>query len=300
MKRRVLGRTGLEVSEIGLGTVEIGLEYHLPGAGSQRPSRAEAERILHGALDLGINLIDTARAYGDSEAIIGEVLAGRRAEFILCSKVEAAAEDEDAVMRSVEASCAKLRTDCIDVMFLHRASLEVLERGATTAGLMQAREKGLIRFAAASTYGPDEAERALDDGRFDCLQIAYNALDRWPELSLFERCLNQGVGIVARSVLLRGILTDRPEPLPPALSGVASAAASLAGQGMPLAELAYRYVLNAPAVSVALVGAAHHREVAAAAGFADAGPLPPGFVSTVRAVSLADPRQLDPRTWPTA
>ena len=88
MNYRRLGRTGLRVSEIGLGTVELGLDYGVPVAGEHlRPPEEHAARLLNRALDLGVNFIDTARAYGASEEIIGRALKGRRNEYILASKL---------------------------------------------------------------------------------------------------------------------------------------------------------------------------------------------------------------------
>jgi len=81
MRYRTLGRTGLQVSEIGLGTVELGLNYGMPVAGEHlRPSEEHAARLLNRALDLGVTFVDTARAYGASEEVIGRALAGRRGE----------------------------------------------------------------------------------------------------------------------------------------------------------------------------------------------------------------------------
>src|SRR5215472_2980852 len=88
MRYRPLGRTGFNVSEISLGTVEIGMAYGIAEDGeSPPPDEAEASKLLHGALDFGVNLIDTARAYGESETIIGRALRDRRKEFFLVSKV---------------------------------------------------------------------------------------------------------------------------------------------------------------------------------------------------------------------
>lgn len=88
MNYRRLGRTNLQVSEISLGTVELGMDYGIPVQGEQRrPSEADAARTLNCALDLGVNLIDTARAYGNSEAIIGRALKSRRNEYILATKI---------------------------------------------------------------------------------------------------------------------------------------------------------------------------------------------------------------------
>src|SRR5260370_13235714 len=89
MQRRILGRTRISASEISLGTVELGIDYGIAAGGEiLRPAADEAARLLHRALDLGINLIDTARAYGESEDIIGRALEARRSEFHLVSKVQ--------------------------------------------------------------------------------------------------------------------------------------------------------------------------------------------------------------------
>src|SRR5262249_35380627 len=89
MRRRVLGRTSIPASEISLGTVELGMDYGIAAAGETlRPDEAEAARLLHHALDLGINLIDTAPAYGNSEEIIGRAISSRRSQFYLVSKVQ--------------------------------------------------------------------------------------------------------------------------------------------------------------------------------------------------------------------
>ena len=100
MKFRRLGRTSLQVSEIGLGTVELGLEYGIAeGQPVQCRPRDDAARVLNQALDSGINFIDTARAYGVSEEIIGWALKARRKEFILASKVEAKVRSREQALK---------------------------------------------------------------------------------------------------------------------------------------------------------------------------------------------------------
>ena len=128
MRYKRLGRTGFEVSQISLGTVEIGMDY---GITSSRPVEAEAARLLHRALDLGINFIDTARVYGEAEAIIGRAIAERRKEFVLVSKVLPFDEEplKSRVRDSVHESLRLLRTDFLDVLMIHSAPLAVIERG---------------------------------------------------------------------------------------------------------------------------------------------------------------------------
>src|SRR5579872_5720532 len=112
MRNRILGRTGLAISELSLGTVELGLAYGIAAPGETlKPGEQQAAALLHTALDRGINLIDTARAYGESERIIGRVLKSRRREFVLLSKVRPGRAEE--VRRSVRESLSNLQTDVI-------------------------------------------------------------------------------------------------------------------------------------------------------------------------------------------
>jgi aryl-alcohol dehydrogenase-like predicted oxidoreductase len=91
---RRLGRTGLQVSALALGTVELGLEYGIAMPGELgRPSEAEASRLVHAAIDNGINLVDTARSYGESEAVLGRILRGRRDQVVLATKVRTQMDD---------------------------------------------------------------------------------------------------------------------------------------------------------------------------------------------------------------
>ena len=160
MNRRRLGRTNLEVSEISLGTVEIGLDYGIPVAGEERlPSRGAAERLLNCALDLGCNLIDTARAYGASEEIIGHALKSRRHEYTLATKVlhyEQEGLDGAALRRAIEGSVAEslhaLQTDVLDIVHVHSATVEVIRRGEIAAILQDLRQQGYLRFIGATTY----------------------------------------------------------------------------------------------------------------------------------------------------
>jgi len=195
MKYRRLGRTDLEVSEVGLGTVENGMRYGMAEEGGlEKPSREQAARLLNQALDGGINYIDTARAYGDSEEFIGWALKSRRREYILASKVVCATEGSgpyqahitraslrDHVTSSVQESLRMLQTDVIDLMQLHSASVDHIRRGELVGYLQEFQKAGSIRFLGVTTYGEEAALAALEDGRYDCIQIAYNALDREPE-----------------------------------------------------------------------------------------------------------------------
>ncbi len=233
MELRTLGRTGLLVSGISLGTVEIGLDYGIgPDGQARRPPESDAHRLLHRALDLGVNFIDTARAYGESEAIIGRSIRDRRHEYVLCSKVLAYANESGQALRhkvteSVDTSLRELATDTIDIMMIHSAPTDVLQRGDLLAVLQDLKQAGKFRFIGASVYGEQAARHAIESGGFDCLQVAYSALDRRPEDCVWPQALQCDVGIVARSVLLKGVLTPRHRYLPEQLSILREAADQL-------------------------------------------------------------------------
>ena len=309
MNYRRLGRTGLLVSEISLGTVELGMDYGIPvGDEHRRPAEADAARLLNRALDLGVNFIDTARAYGASEEVIGRALKTRRREVILCSKVAPPPADVhgQALAHHVRASIAEslraLQTDYLDVLKIHSASAEEIRRGEMIAAMLDAVQAGYVRFVGASTYGEEAPLLALADGRYDCLQIAYSAVDRRPEARILPLAQQKDVGIVVRSVLLRGALSHRYTLLPPQLGELKAAIAQLdalrGSEASCLPELAYRYVLAHPAVSTALVGTARLGELEEVVGFAGHPPLPAELVAAIRQIVVKDEDQLHPGKWP--
>jgi len=310
MNYRRLGRTGLRISEIGLGTVELGLDYGVPVAGEHlRPPEEHAARLLNRALDLGVNFIDTARAYGASEEIIGRALKGRRNEYILATKLAPIREDgqsdgelAEQVKASIAESLRMLQTDVIDLLQLHWAPADVIAKGRVLAAAREAQRAGQVRFIGASTYGEEAPLAALADGGYDTLQVAYNLADKTLEAQVLPLAQQQGVGIIVRSVLLRGVLTHRHHLLPEPLAELRSAIAELSrladAEGCSLPEMAYRFVLAHPAVTTALVGTARSEELEAALAFAGKEPLPPALVAAIRQVIVSDRNQLNPGTWP--
>jgi len=308
---RCLGRTGLQVSEIGLGTVEIGLDYGVPVAGEHlRPFEEWAAHLLHRALDLGVNFIDTARAYGASEEVIGRALKTRRHEYILASKLAPIREEgqsdrklREQVKASIGESLRALQTDVIDLLQLHHAPVEVVRRGRVLEAVQEAQKAGYVRFIGASTYGEEAPLAVLEDGRYDTLQVAYNLADRQLEERVLPLAQEKNVGVIVRSVLLRGVLTHRYAFIPDQLAELRAAIAQLNGlvgeEVGSLPEMAYRFVLAHPAVNTALVGTSRLEELQAALEFASRGPLPPALLARIRAIVVADRDQLNPSTWPT-
>jgi 1-deoxyxylulose-5-phosphate synthase len=310
MDYRILGRTGLRVSALALGTVELGLDYGVPVAGEHlRPSEGSAALLLNQALDLGINFIDTARGYGASEEVIGRGLRGRRSEYILAGKLAPIHDEElsdgelnERVKASLAESLRNLQTDCIDLLQIHHAPAGLIRRGRVVAAMQEAQAAGYCRYIGASTYGEEAALAVLEDGRFDTLQIAYNLIDRHLEQRVLPLTQQKNIGVVVRSVLLRGVLTHRYTLIPDQLAELRSAIGQMDALVGPAAaslpEMAYRYVLGQPGISTALVGTSRLEELQAALDYANPGPLPPDLQARIRAVTIGDLNQCNPGTWP--
>lgn len=310
MKQLRLGRTDLVTSQVGLGTVELGLDYGIrTDDGHRKPNESAAIRLLHEALDHGIGFFDTAHAYGTSEEIIGKALSGRRDAFTLATKIapfpsaQLSAQDLRAhVDASIQASLSALRTDCIDLLMLHSATIELLQRIDPIAeALRQWQRRGCVRCLGASVYD-DAAAAALQCGAFDCLQIALNALDREAEQTTLPAAAAQDVGIVLRSVLMKGILTPRYHSLPADMDPLRHAVHALDhladSAGMSLTELAFRYSLHCNAV--VLTGTARSQELHDAIRFANQGPLDADLVTAIRAIEVRDRALLKPANWDSA
>jgi aryl-alcohol dehydrogenase-like predicted oxidoreductase len=174
IERRRLGRTGLDVSVLGFGGAEIGFE---------RTDVATVRRLLADALDAGLNVVDTAECYGESEALIGEAAADRRRDFYLftkCGHYEGTGRDDwrpVSLERSIARSLARLRTDHLDLLQIHTCSEEDLRRGDVIAVLERARERGQARYLGYSGDGP-AARYAVECGRFDVLQTSISVADQ--------------------------------------------------------------------------------------------------------------------------
>lgn len=196
MERRTLGKTGLEVSVLGFGAAEIGyMGVELP----------EVERMLNAALDAGLNVIDTAASYVDSEEKIGKAVRHRRNEFHLFTKCghtfqgapEMPAWDPEFLRLSLENSLEKLQTDHVDLLQLHSCGLEVLEAGDVLAFMLEAKESGKTRFIGYSGDGR-AAAYALSLGLFDTLQTSCNIADQECIDLLLPEAKRQNVGVIVK------------------------------------------------------------------------------------------------------
>jgi aryl-alcohol dehydrogenase-like predicted oxidoreductase len=193
MIKRKFGNTGFEVSLLGFGAGHIG---------NDNQDEKKIEEFLNEILDLGINLIDTARAYGLSEMRIGKYISNRRSEYIISTKVGYDVEWKpdwtyDSVYYGIEQALLLLKTDWLDIVHLHSCSKEILEQGDVISALEKAKKEGKIRFMAFS--GENEAlDYALETGKFDSIQTSVNICDQRGITNYLPKAIDSGLGVIAK------------------------------------------------------------------------------------------------------
>ncbi len=194
MEMAILGRTGLKVSRLGAGLYEIGLLADVAAAG----------RLLNTALNGGINFLDTAACYDNSEEWIGRTISHRRQEYVLATKaghVTGGYQGEEwtpkTITDSIDRSLVRMRTDYVDLVQLHSCGVDILERGQVTQALLDARQAGKTRFIGYS--GDNQAALwAIECGHFDTLQTTFNLVSQQARKDTFSRAKAKGMGIIVK------------------------------------------------------------------------------------------------------
>jgi aryl-alcohol dehydrogenase-like predicted oxidoreductase len=309
MRYRPLGDTGLQVSEISLGTVEIGLDYGFKGDNCYaKPDTRESIRLLYSAIDQGINLIDTARTYGNSEEVIGQAFEGMASRPYISSKVllskEAAQKDLPAlraeIFGSIEASLRALQIDTLDLLFIHNTEMQYLRRQEILACLEEAQQQGKVRFIGASCYGVEVPAAVLKQPAFRVLQAPFNLLDQKMNDYGFPTAAARKVGVVVRSAYLRGVLTGQvhgiPERLAPLKPRALKALDLLGDEVSSLGEAALRFCLSMPVSSV-LIGVKTLAELESNLADASRGVLPEEVIPQLQSLSFGHDPIVETRTW---
>ena len=218
MRYRKLGKTALPVSEIGLGTAQIGGPSLIGGRyiGSPKIEKKEALRILDQAYDSGINFFDTSDKYGDgeSERLLGEAFHKKREKVILATKCGITTLGDRCFEKGYVKSCLNqslknLRTDYVDVFQLTKPDINLIKSGEIYETLDELKDEGKIGFSGVSTGTDEETIRLIIDNKIDTLQIFYNLVHISPNGLFIGKAFDAGIGLIIRSPLSSGVLTGK-------------------------------------------------------------------------------------------
>jgi len=270
MGKRKFGKDGPEVTITGFGAGHIG---------SDQQEEKEVEKLLNEILDLGINFIDTARAYGLSEKRIGKYLSHRRNEFILSTKVGYDVQwnpdwSYNAIYGGIDQALQLLRTDYIDIVHLHSCSKEILLRGEVILALEKAKKDGKVRQMAFS--GENEAlEYAMDTGCFDSIQCSVNICDQRGISKFFPKTSKLGLGVIAKRPIANAPWRYAEPPV-----GHYSEEywhrfkkMNIELQGIDLADMAIRFTAFTPGVSTCILGSSNIEHIKQGINAVEKGPL---------------------------
>jgi aryl-alcohol dehydrogenase-like predicted oxidoreductase len=299
MEKRRLGRTDMDVSVLGFGGAEIGFE---------NVSADKVRRLLESALDAGLNVIDTAECYRESEALIGQTVSHRRNDFYLFTKcghpkgVESSANwSPDSILESIERSLQRLKTDRLDLVQLHSCSEAELQKGDAIAALQTAREKGYTRYIG---YSGDSraAHYASTCGAFDTLQTSINIADQEAIEVTVPTAVEHQLGVIAKRPIANAAWKSGHKPIDsyhheywhrltmlkyPFLNQVDHESL---GRSI---STALRFTLSVPGVHTAIVGTTKPERWSENARLIGDGPLPENDFHAIRQRW----EEVAPKTW---
>jgi aryl-alcohol dehydrogenase-like predicted oxidoreductase len=281
MEKRVLGRTGMEVSILGFGGAEVGF-LNVP--------LATVDRLLNGALDAGLNVIDTAECYINSEELIGQTVGRRRNEYFLFTKCGHDKEGDHwnpaKMAAQIDRSLKRLQTDRVDLLQLHSCTEEQLRQGDVIEVVKRARDAGKTRFIGYSGDGA-AALYAVECGAFDTLQISVNIADQESIDLAVPAAKAKGLGIIAKRPIANAVWKYSSVPDPyfqaywerlPVLNYD-----FINGDFQQAVSIALRFTLSVPGVHTAIVGTTQPDRWRQNAELLHAGPLDPPRIDGIRA-----------------
>lgn len=287
LERRRFGKTDMIVTVLGFGGAEIGYDNTDPETVTKLPNTA---------LDAGLNVIDTAECYADSEVKIGNAIGNRRKDFYLFTKCGHAPEAEGwtkpAILRSIERSLGRLKTDAVDLVHLHSCSLDELKKGECIEALEQAKKEGKTRYIGYS--GDSEAARyAVECGRFDSLQTSLNICDQEPIELTLPLAKEKGMGVICKRPIANAVWRYDVQPengyhveywkrLQDLNYDFAMGEAAKKEDASGPAATAMRFTAMQPGVSVLIVGTTKPERWKQNAELLSAGALPKELEASIR------------------
>jgi aryl-alcohol dehydrogenase-like predicted oxidoreductase len=294
METRQFGKTDMRVSVLGFGGAEIGFERATPEA---------VARLLGDALDAGLNVIDTAECYLQSEELIGLAVASRRADYYLftkCGHPEGpSAEDwrPESLLRSIQRSLQRLKTDRLDLVQLHSCSEDELRKGDVVTALQRAREKGYTRYIGYSGDGP-AARYAIICGAFDTLQTSVSIADQEAIDLTLPLARERQMGVIAKRPIANAVWRHAEKPensyVQPYWERLQKLGYDfLTAEPSATVATALRFTLSVPGVHTAIVGTSKPDRWRQNAAMLDLGPLPAEPFEAIRSRW----RQVAEPTW---
>ena len=309
--QRTLGRTGLEVTTLGFGAMELRGDAAGPAL-----SDDEASALLNTVLDEGINFIDTSIDYGRSEELIGKFIAHRRDEYVLASKCGCVPgggmgaehiHTAENIRTGVEHSLRMLKTDHLDIVQFHRSlSRDEFDADGALAEAFALRDEGKVRFVGVSGVLPTLDEQ-IDMDVFDVFQIPYSALQRDHE-EVIGRASGAGMGIIIRGGVARAVPEDWDSRRYYMVSNETmrdywdAAALEELLDGMTRTAFLLRFTLSHPGLDTTIVGTSSIEHLRANLSSAALGPLPPDVLDEAKkrlTVAAAEAAASDDATSPT-
>jgi D-threo-aldose 1-dehydrogenase len=263
---------------LAIGTAALAVPYGPPGAERAPPERSAAHRTLLYALERGVRFIDTAPAYGGAEALVGAALSGRedRGNCVVATKLAippegwaalSPRETQAHVRASVHASLRALGRERLDVLQIHNAQPAHVRAGALMQALAELRAEGLVGSVGATVYGETNALAAIAHTEVEVVQVAYSALDRRLERRVLPAAIAANKAVVARSLLLHGVLSpagrDLHGPFAPLGAAADTVRRELGASWEELPGAAVAFVASRPGIACALLGPRDEAELGA-------------------------------------
>lgn len=288
IQKMQLGRTGMEVTQLGFGAMEL---RNLVQDGGRLPDEAHAGRVLNAVLDAGVNFVDTSWCYARSEEFIGRYISHRRDEYFLSTKCghywrddpQRSGYSRQGILNCINESLTRLNTDHVDLLQLHNPTPEVVRQQGSVAVLQELKAQGKARAIGVSTSLP-HADEFLEMGVFETFQIPYSALE--PEHDeLLTRIAQSGAGVIIRGGVAKGspvvVEADSRAHARTRPRWEKADLAALAPDMDPM-ELILRFTMSHPAAQTIIVGTQSLEHIAGNLRAAEKGALDAPLVEEIR------------------
>ncbi|MEW5797453.1 MAG: aldo/keto reductase [Bacteroidota bacterium] len=294
MEYRTLGRTGLAVSTLGFGALEIGRNWPYWRQDKEdfsRPAESDAIKVIYSALDNGINFFDTAPAYFQSEEILGKAFKGMRKDVLIATKCGEWFDGKNSVYdysynetkKFIDNSLRLLQTEYIDLLQIHSASADVIKQGETLRAMKEAQRAGKVRYLGLSTDFVDAALLAIELGDYDSIQVSYNTINLEYEQKVFPTAKEKNIGVIVKDGMARGKLSPKFADVttPDERKNIEKIKLLSDKNKMSLSELALRFVISNPIVSSVIIGTKKIDHLTLNIAAVRQGGLPPELVHAI-------------------